>query len=304
MKINEFIKKLKEIESLPTTYYSVAGGDWAKWNGKTWNFDCVILIKAILWGWNGNKTASHGGAVYASNSVYDDNADQIINRCSDVSTNFSNLTEGELLWMNGHVGVYVGNGKVIECTAAWEGKVVYSTIDNHGRRTRNGKQVGSWKKHGKLPYLDYTSATSPSTNVSNSEVNVYYRVKTQKHGWLPEVKNLTDYAGFEDSPIIGLAIKTSKGRIRYRVHILGGDWLPWVDDYDINDYTNGYAGNDKPIDAVQVYYYTPDDVRPYKKAKYKVNNYDWQHDDETMNGQDGYAGLLGVVATKFQIVIE
>ena len=139
---------------------------------------------------------------------------------------------------------------------------------------------------------------------SNQGIDVFYKVKTQKHGWLPEVKNLENYAGWEDSPIIGLAIKTSKGRIRYRVHILGGDWLPWVDDYDINDYTNGYAGNDKPIDAVQVYYYTPDDVRPYKKAKYKVNNYDWQHDDETMNGQDGYAGLFGVAATKFQIVIK
>ena len=302
MKTNEFIKKLKEIESLPTTYYSVAGGDWAKWNGKTWNFDCVILIKAILWGWNGNKTASHGGAVYASNGVYDDNADQIINRCSNVSSNFSNLIEGELLWMNGHVGIYIGNGRVIECTVAWESKVLYSTIDNAGRRVRNGRQVGSWKKHGRLPYIDYSTATS--SNTSNSEVNIYYRVKTQKHGWLPEVRNLEDYAGWEDSPIIGLAIKTSKGRIRYRVHILGGDWLPWVDDYDINDYTNGYAGNDKPIDAVQVYYYTPDDIRPYKKAKYKVNNYDWQHDDETMNGQDGYAGLFGVAATKFQIVIK
>ena len=304
MKINEFIKKLKEIESLPTTYYSVAGGDWAKWNGKTWNFDCVILIKAILWGWNGNKTASHGGAVYASNGVYDDNADQIINRCSNVSTNFSNLTEGELLWMNGHVGVYVGNGKVIECPAAWEGKVVYSIIDNQGRRTRNGKQVGSWKKHGKLPYLDYTSATSPSTNVSNSEVNVYYRVKTQKHGWLPEVKNLTDYAGWENSPITDVAIRVDKGSIKYRAHIKGSDWLPFVTGYDINDINNGYAGDGRVIDAVEVYYFTPNDIRPYKRAKYKINDYDWQYDNEKTNGQDGYAGVFGVDATKFQIVIE
>ena len=29
-------------------------------------------------------------------------------------------------------------------------------------------------------------------SVSN-EVNVYYRVNTQKHGWLSEVKNLEDY---------------------------------------------------------------------------------------------------------------
>lgn len=301
MNSNEFINKLKEIAKLPTTYYSVAGGDWAKWNGSSWNFDCVILIKAILWGWNGNKNHSHGGANYGTNGVYDDGTEQIINRCTNISTDFSNIAPGELLWLPGHVGVYIGNGEVIECTAAWESKVLYSHVDKNGNRTRNNSQVLKWQKHGKLPYIDYIYITEK--NVDNN-IDVFYKVKTQKHGWLPEVKNLEDYAGWEDSPIIGLAIKTSKGRIRYRVHVLGGDWLPWVDDYDITDIKEGYAGNDKPIDAVQVYYYTPDDVRPYKKAKYKVNNYDWQYDDETMNGQDGFAGVFGLAATKFQITIE
>ena len=138
----------------------------------------------------------------------------------------------------------------------------------------------------------------------NNKVNVYYRVKTQKHGWLPEVKNLEDYAGWENSPITGLAVKADKGSIKYRVHVKGGKWLGWITKYDINDYNYGYAGNNKPIDAIQIYYYTPDNIRPYKKAKYKVNNYDWQYDDETSNGQDGYAGLMGVNATKIQIVIE
>ena len=160
-----------------------------------------------------------------------------------------------------------------------------------------------WKGDTRIDPTPYLENDLPKTTLNN-EINVFYKVKTEKHGWLPEVKNLEDYAGWEDSPIIGLAIKTDKGRIRYRVHILGGDWLPWVDDYDINDYENGYAGNDKHVDAIQVYYYTPDDVRPYKKAKYKVNNYDWQYDDETMNGQDGYAGVFGTVATKFQIHID
>ena len=158
---NEFIKKLKEIEALPTTYYSVSGGDWAKWNGKSWNFDCVILVKAILWGWNGDKKASHGGAKYASNGVYDDNADQIMNRCKNVSTNFSNIAPGELLWMAGHVGVYIGGGKVIECTAAWEGKVVISDIDTKGKRSRNGVTCGYWKKHGYLSYIEYLTNEEP-----------------------------------------------------------------------------------------------------------------------------------------------
>lgn len=140
--------------------------------------------------------------------------------------------------------------------------------------------------------------------VSN-EVNVYYRVKTQKHGWLSEVKNLEDYAGWENSPIIGLAIRVDKGSIKYRVHIAGRGWLPYVTGYDINDYISGWAGDGvNAIDCVECYYYTPNNIRPYKKAKYKINNYPYQYDNEKNKGQDGYAGVYGVSATKFQITIE
>lgn len=137
-----------------------------------------------------------------------------------------------------------------------------------------------------------------------NDVNVYYRVKTQKHGWLSEVKNLEDYAGWENSPITGVAIKVDKGSVKYRVHIKGGQWLPYVTGYDINNSMNGWAGNNLAIDLIEVYYHTPGDIRPFKKAKYKVNNYDWQYDNETKKGQDGYAGAKNVTATKFQIVIE
>lgn len=140
---------------------------------------------------------------------------------------------------------------------------------------------------------------------SNSNVNVFYRVKIQKYGWLSEVKNLEDYAGWKNSPITGLAIKVDKGSIKYRVHLKGKGWLGYVTGYNINDIKNGYAGTGKNIiDAIEVYYYTPDNIRPYKKAKYKVNNYSWQYDNEKTNGQDGYAGKFGVSATKFQIIIE
>ena len=156
----------------------------------------------------------------------------------------------------------------------------------------------------KMQYIADEANKINSNVPSSNTVNVYYKVKTQKHGWLPEVKNLEDYAGWENSPIIGLAMKVDKGTIKYRVHVKGGKWLGWITKYDLNDYINGYAGNNKPIDLVEVYYYTPNNIRPYKKAKYKVNNYSWQYDNEKTNGQDGYAGVLNVLATKFQIVIE
>ena len=36
-------------------------------------------------------------------------------------------------------------------------------------------------------------------------------------------------------------------------------------------------------------------------AKYKVNDYSWQYDNEKNNNQDGYAGKFGTNITKFQI---
>ena len=163
-------------------------------------------------------------------------------------------------------------------------------------------------------FLNMIKAKLEDNPVSN-EVNVYYMARTQKHGWLKEVKNLEDYAGWENSPITGLAIRVDKGSVRYRVHIkeikdnngniiVKGRWLPYVTDYNIKDKINGYAGNGNIIDCVEVYYYTPNNIRPCKKAKYKVNNYPYQYDNEKTKGQDGYAGVMGVPATKFQMIIE
>ena len=158
-----------------------------------------------------------------------------------------------------------------------------------------------WNRFINMIKAKLEDKSEPSSNV----VNCYYKVRTQKHQWLPEVKNLDDYAGYENSPITGLAIKVDKGSIRYRVHLKGKGWLPFVTGYDINDFNNGFAGDIvNIIDCVECYYYTPNNIRPYKKAKYKINDYPYQYDNEKKNGQDGYAGVYGVTATKFQIIIE
>lgn len=166
----------------------------------------------------------------------------------------------------------------------------------------------------KMQYIA-DEANKINNESTSNEVNVYYMARTKKHGWLKEVKNLEDYAGYENSPITGFAIRVDKGSVRYRVHIkeikdnngniiVKGRWLPYVTDYNIKDKINGYAGNGNIIDCVEVYYYTPNNIRPYKKAKYKINSYPYQYDNEKTKGQDGYAGVMGVTATKFQIVIE
>lgn len=149
-----------------------------------------------------------------------------------------------------------------------------------------------------------TSTSKPSKPATtNKRVHATYRVKTKKHGWLSPVTDWNDYAGWENSDIVGLALKVSAGSVKYRVHVKGGGWLPYVTGYNTNDHNNGYAGNGKTIDAIEIYYNTPSNIRPYKRACYKVNNYPAQYDNEKVNGMDGYAGAFGVAIKKVWIKI-
>lgn len=146
---------------------------------------------------------------------------------------------------------------------------------------------------------------------SGTQVNAVYRVSTREDGWLPPVENLTDYAGIQGHQITGVAIQVSEGNIQYRVHVLGGGWLPWVTGYDIENYENGFAGNGTVIDTIEVYYYTPQSIveeSGYKRSAYRVsplwgNYYPWQYDTEQTEGQDGYAGVYGAAIDRFQIQI-
>lgn len=152
-----------------------------------------------------------------------------------------------------------------------------------------------------------TEAATPAPSPAPAPA-VYYRVRTQAHGWLPEVKGLTDYAGYQDSPITDIAIRVTEGTVKYRVHVLGGGWLPYVTGCNIQDSRNGYAGSGKAIDAVEVYYSTPKG-KTVRKAKYRVspvggNYYPWQYDNETTGSQDGYAGSYGRKIGKLQITLE
>ena len=78
---------------------------------------------------------------------------------------------------------------------------------------------------------------------------------------LPFVNNLSDFAGLPGRTIAGIAIKVNKGTVKYRVHVKGKGWLPYVTGCNWSDANNGYAGYPGAvIDAVEVYYDTPADI--------------------------------------------
>lgn len=168
--------------------------------------------------------------------------------------------------------------------------------------------------YGHPNYTDKT--TTPKTSAatpSQKEVapTITYKVRSAGR-WLPEVVGLSDYAGITGTPITDVAIKVDKGKVKYRVHLSSGEWLPYVTGYDTDDYNNGYAGAGKAIDAIEIYYDTPSEIinaLGYYKAKYRVSRlngdyYDWQYDDEKTNGQDGYAGAFGINIDRLQITLS
>lgn len=147
-------------------------------NPPVYGFDCVCLIKGILWGWSGNASKTYGGANYASNGVPDIGADTMITKCTGVSTTgWANMVIGEAVWMSGHIGIYIGDGLAVECTPKWENKVQITAVGNIGSKA--GYNTRTWTKHGKLPYVDYTGAatggstggaTQPSTPSGSAQM--------------------------------------------------------------------------------------------------------------------------------------
>ena len=142
-------------------------------------------------------------------------------------------------------------------------------------------------------------------NVKVEKPTLTYRVYADGR-WYDEVKGLSNIAGRKKQAISGVAVKVSAGKLCYRVHLLNGDWLPWVDGYDIKDDINGYAGiKGKVIDGLQVEF---EGVGDYK-ATYRVRMQGekrflgWQYNGEKDTKQDGYAGIIGGKIDGLQITL-
>lgn len=196
----EFVEKCKWlVNSVPNVYYS--GEKWCTLNdtGK-WRLDCVISIKSLLWGFRADKNLYHGGAIYKANGVPDFTCNGALDYCTGVSTDFNNLVAGEYLCMKGtkynHSGIYLGNGKVFECTSssAWNvHKCIISDIDKYGNRSLNGVKNLRWTYHGKLNYIDYNQ---PAPTPTKSIDEIAREVIDGKWGNYPERKTRLENAGY------------------------------------------------------------------------------------------------------------
>lgn len=127
--------------------------------------DCVGLIKGYLW-----SDGSTAAPKY--NAAQDVSANGMLSRCVEHG-NIGKLPEipGILVFMDGHVGVYEGNGYVIECTVSCGGGVVRTALKSR-----------PWVHWGKCPWISYNSTTaaqkpSESTSKPGGGIKVGDKVK-------------------------------------------------------------------------------------------------------------------------------
>ena len=175
----EFVNKLLEVRKYQTKYAKGTFGQRAtdsfinqkakqypKWytdsrvaslkalSDDTRLFDCVGLIKGVMWGFP--------NIIYTSNGVKDYSDQSIWEVSTDKSYDFSHVEVGELLWLQGHVGVYIGEGKAIECTTAGTGNVQITAVSNIGQIA--GLRSRKWTTHSKLPFIVYNATQGSNSN--------------------------------------------------------------------------------------------------------------------------------------------
>lgn len=113
--------------------------------------DCVGLIKGYLW-------SDSPTAVPKYNGSQDTSANGMLARCKE-NGNISTIPDipGVLVFMDGHVGVYIGNGEVIEARGHEYG-VVKTQLKSR-----------PWKWWGKCPYIAYSNESASTGTDTEAE---------------------------------------------------------------------------------------------------------------------------------------
>ena len=137
-------------------------------------FDCVNLVKAILWGWDADGAQEYGGAKYQSNGVPDTTVDGIFDMCTEKSSDFSGIKPGAMLYMSngGHCGIYIGDGLAIEATGSWDRMIYVTALNNLQDVYPNAEydKRRTWQKWGLLPWIDYSETEEESKVTVNAKI--------------------------------------------------------------------------------------------------------------------------------------
>lgn len=137
------------------------------WVGKGYASDCVGLIKSYYFGGIGSPNYFSKGDLNTAGMYNNATERGSISKMPD--------QRGIVVYMSGHVGVYVGNGEVIECT--------YGTFGDGVVKTKLSAR--KWTHYLKVAFIDYGNGaeTKPSGSTSTNVPYILYTVKKGDSLW-------------------------------------------------------------------------------------------------------------------------
>ncbi len=146
--------------------------------------DCVGLIKGYLWSESPDVLPKY-------NAAQDVSANGMLAKCKTRGKIWS-MPEipGILVFMTGHVGIYIGSGRVIEARGFNYG-VVETDLNERG-----------WTSWGKCPWIDYPKGERFFKECAHDEISIVDALKSigENSGFAYRKKvavanGITDYAG-------------------------------------------------------------------------------------------------------------
>ena len=147
--------------------------------------DCSGLIKGALW-----CNEIDGKPIY--DSTQDLGANGFINNGCTETGDISSIPNiaGLLVWRSGHIGIYEGNGYVLEARGHDYG-VIRSKLSD-----------GNWKKWGKCKWVIYDAAPQPEPQPTpvktNCTVTLPVLRKGDKNGTVKSLQMLLNGYGYRD----------------------------------------------------------------------------------------------------------
>lgn len=172
----------------------------------------------------------------------------------------------------------------------------YKVITSDEGQTAYAKAVAE----SLIEFLKLKKKPQPVADTEDKKISVTYQVWCQpKYKWLPNVVDLTDYAGLFGYDVCGVFANLSKGNIFYKVHTKDGGWLPEVKNRE--DYA-GLLG--KAIDGLMM---RTDTGKTIKYAVHLRKSKRWLPFVTGYNAADsdnGYAGIVGQEIDAIKIYIE
>lgn len=193
-------QKLKQYPKGVGNYISFIRSNWL---GRR-TADCIGLIKAYLW-----FNESTNKIVY--DPATDINADVMYQRATKKG-NINSIPEiaGICVWRKGHIGVYIGNGWVIEAQGTTSG------VRKNRLKDRN---FTHWLE---IPYLEYRTApakpTPPKKPIFNREtgiIKIYHRNKDVEIKGIIEKEEgkqgITQYIAIRDMETLGYKVEWNRG---------------------------------------------------------------------------------------------